>query len=323
MKQEGNAEEEDPFFFPQLLLGCSRSERWVQRRFPSPPVVRWRPAGTVIEAEWTAADGQERGGFMKRARRMALAPAGEQSAGSYDECVCVLVCGRACELNLISSACWTMRGNILRSERKPVVIVLTVFGIVSVSRRKIGHLQGATHTEVRIEEKERSWCPPEWSTSPTSPPPLIRKRKVSLIWAAAQHIRLQLPAPFDEAGPGQEHRWRQGRAKTSFFMVEGLLSIWARPSSRGLHLGAKCLVCVNLFPAADRQEDTSAKAQARFVPAYRMKHTPKVILRRQKEKKTLWAEDWRKLTRNVHLDIHLNFWFSIFYCHSLTIRCKE
>lgn len=57
------------------------------RRFPSLPVVRWRPAAAVIEAEWTAAYGQEREGLMKRSRRMALAPAGEQGAGSHDECV--------------------------------------------------------------------------------------------------------------------------------------------------------------------------------------------------------------------------------------------
>lgn len=70
---------------PQPLLSCrSTSERCVRRRFPFPPVVRWRPAGAVIEDEWTAADGQEREGLMKRARRMALAPAGEQSAGSQD-----------------------------------------------------------------------------------------------------------------------------------------------------------------------------------------------------------------------------------------------
>lgn len=92
MKAEGDAEEEDPLFRPQPLLSCrSTSERCVWRRFPSLPVVRWRPAGAVIEAEWTAADGQERKGAMKRDRRMALAPAGEHRAGSQNECVCV--CG--------------------------------------------------------------------------------------------------------------------------------------------------------------------------------------------------------------------------------------
>lgn len=120
-------------------LVVSTSERCVWRRFPSLPVVRWRPAGAVIEAEWTAADGQEREGLMKRARRMALAPAGEQSAGSQDECVrvCGCVCVRACELNLISSACLTMRGNKLSNERKQAVMVLTVFwDLVSVSRER-------------------------------------------------------------------------------------------------------------------------------------------------------------------------------------------
>lgn len=96
MKAEGDAEEEDPFFPLQPFLPCHPRRAW--KRFPSPPVGRWRPAGAVIEAEWAAADGQERESFMKRARRMALAPAGEQSAGSQDECV------HACELNSISSA---------------------------------------------------------------------------------------------------------------------------------------------------------------------------------------------------------------------------
>lgn len=44
----------------------------------------------------------------------------------------------------------------------------------------------------------------------------------------------------------------------------------------GLHLGAKCLVCVEPFPAADRQEDTSAKLLCQFIPQYRMENTPKV-----------------------------------------------
>lgn len=44
----------------------------------------------------------------------------------------------------------------------------------------------------------------------------------------------------------------------------------------GLHLEAKCLVCVEPFPAADRQEDTSAKLLGQFIPQYGMKNTPKV-----------------------------------------------
>lgn len=45
----------------------------------------------------------------------------------------------------------------------------------------------------------------------------------------------------------------------------------------GLHLGAKCLICVKPLPAADRQEDTSAKLLGQFIHQYRMKNTPKVI----------------------------------------------
>lgn len=61
-----------------------------------------------------------------------------------------------------------MRGNKLTNERKQAMMVLTVFrGLVSVSIEEKGHLQGATHTEVRKEEKERSWCLPERRTSPT------------------------------------------------------------------------------------------------------------------------------------------------------------
>ncbi|KAM3607956.1 uncharacterized protein V6R79_016881 [Siganus canaliculatus] len=69
MKAEGDAEEEDPFSLLQTLLSCrSTSQRYVQRRFPSLPAVRWRPAAAVIEAEWTAPDGQEREGLMKGAK---------------------------------------------------------------------------------------------------------------------------------------------------------------------------------------------------------------------------------------------------------------
>lgn len=42
----------------------------------------------------------------------------------------------------------------------------------------------------------------------------------------------------------------------------------------GLHLGAKCLVCVETFPATDRQEDTSAKLLGQFIPQYRIQSTP-------------------------------------------------
>ncbi len=173
MKAEGDAEEEDPFFFPQPLFSCrSTSERCVWRRFPSLPVVRWRPAGAVIEAEWTATDGQEREGLMKRARRMALAPAGEQSAGSQDECVhvCVCVCVRACELNLISSACLTMRGNKLSNERKQALMVLTVFwDLVSVSREK-KRTPARSHTYRSQKRGERKKLV---STRESAPPPLF------------------------------------------------------------------------------------------------------------------------------------------------------
>lgn len=53
MKAEGDTGEEEPFFGPQSLFSRgSTSERCVWRRFPSPPVVRWAPAGAAIEAEW-------------------------------------------------------------------------------------------------------------------------------------------------------------------------------------------------------------------------------------------------------------------------------
>lgn len=65
-------------------------------------------------------------------------------------------------------------------------------------------------------------------------PPLTRGRKVSLIWGCSPaYPPPSFQGPFDEAGPGQEHRWLQGRGKTSVFMVEGVLSIWARPSNGG------------------------------------------------------------------------------------------
>lgn len=96
-------------FCPSRLFSCrSTSERCVRSRFPSPASGPGGvPVGAAIEAEWTAADGQEREGLMKRARRMALAPAGEQSAGSQDECVwCVCVCGCVCVMCVPVSSIW-------------------------------------------------------------------------------------------------------------------------------------------------------------------------------------------------------------------------
>lgn len=81
---------------------------------------------------------------MKRARRMALAPAGEQSAGSHDECV------RAGKLNLITSARPTMRDNKQGGERRLTAMVLIVIGIVSVSRRG----KKDTCEEPRIQKSE-------------------------------------------------------------------------------------------------------------------------------------------------------------------------
>lgn len=232
MKAEGDAEEEDPFFLSQPLISCrSTSERCVWRRFPSPPAVRWRPAGAVIEAEWMVADGQEREGPMKRARRMALAPAGEQSAGSQDECVHVCAFVWACELNLISSACLTKRGNKLSNERKWAVMVLTVFwDLVSVSRvKKDTCKEPYTQKSERRERKSGVY-------QESAPPPFFthKGQKVSLIWGCRPaYPPPSFQAPFDEAGPGQEHRWLQGRGKTSVFMVGGVLSIWVKPSHGG------------------------------------------------------------------------------------------
>ncbi len=80
-------------------------------------------------------------------------------------------------------------------------------------------------------------------------------------------------------------RLDQGRSTGGFRAGGRLVSLWWKeyyPSGQGrpmvgLHLGAKCLVCVEPFPASDRQEDTSAKLLGQFVPQYRMKNTPKVI----------------------------------------------
>lgn len=43
-------------------------------------MARWHPAGAMIKAEWTAADGQEREGSVKKAMRMAPTPVA-QGAG--------------------------------------------------------------------------------------------------------------------------------------------------------------------------------------------------------------------------------------------------
>lgn len=69
---------------------------------------------------------------------------------------------------------------------------------------------------------------------PLFSPPLTRERKVRLIWGCSPaYPPPSFQAPFDEARPGQEYRWLQGRVKTSVFMVEGVLSIWVRLCNGG------------------------------------------------------------------------------------------
>lgn len=104
------------------------------------------------------------------------------------------------------------------------------------------------------------------------------KEKWAWFGAAAQHIRLP-------ASRLLLMRLDQGRSTGGFRAGGRLVSLWWKeyyPSGQGrpmvgLHLGAKCLVCVEPFPAADRQEDTSAKLLGQFILQYRMKNTPQVI----------------------------------------------
>lgn len=124
-------------------------------------------------------------------------------------------------------------------ENQPGVFSLLfdcILGIVSVSKRKKRTpARSHTYRSQKGEERKKLVSPHQWA-----PPPhtlflshLQRKEKWAWFESAAQHIRLQPPAPFDEAGPGQEHRWIQGRGKTSVFMVERVLSIWASLSTEG------------------------------------------------------------------------------------------
>ena len=78
-------------------------------------------------------------------------------------------------------------------------------------------------------------------------------------------------------------RLKQGRSTGGFRVGGRLVSLWWKehyPSGQSrpmgvLHLGYKCLVCVEPFPVADRQEDTSAKLLGQFIPQYKVKNTPK------------------------------------------------
>lgn len=67
-------------------------------------------------------------------------------------------------------------------------------------------------------------------------------------------------------------RLDQGRDTGGFRAGGRLVSLWWKdyyPSGQGclmvgLHLGDKCLICVEPFPAAEKQEDTSANLLGHF-----------------------------------------------------------
>lgn len=123
-------------------------------------------------------------------------------------------------------------------ENKPRCFECIFSDLVSVSRKK-KRTPASSHTYRSRKGGERKTLV---SKHKSAPPPHTHfffcpqgKRKVSLIWGyCPAYPPPSFQAPFDEAGPGQEHRWLQGRGKTSVFMVEGVTSIWARPSNTGV-----------------------------------------------------------------------------------------
>lgn len=140
-----------------------------------------------------------------------------------------------------------------------------ISGICLLCREKeTGHLQGALDTAVRGKERkkrrERSRCLPETCALPNPTPPstqsFTRDRENELEFRL-QHIRLPLM------------RLDQGRSAGGF-RAEGRL--WCLYGGRatsgqgcpmvGLHLVDQCLVCGRPFPAADKQEDTSANSSS-------------------------------------------------------------
>lgn len=147
-----------------------------------------------------------------------------------------------------------------------------ISGICLLCREKeTGHLQGAQDTAVRAKKKEkrrreRSRCLPETCALPSpTPPPTTqsstRDRENELEFRL-QHIRLpasRLPLM----------RLDQGRSTGGFRAEGGLWSLYGGRGTSGqgcpmvgLHLADQCLVCGKPFPAADKQENTSANSSS-------------------------------------------------------------
>lgn len=134
----------------------------------------------------------------------------------------------------------------------------------------MGHLQGALDATVREKEREkrreRSRCLPETSctlkTQSHPPRQAVTRHRENELEFGLQHIRLL-------ASRVPLMRLEQGRSAGGFRADGGLWCLYGGRSTSGqgcpmvgLHLVDQCLICAKPFPAADKQEDTSANSSS-------------------------------------------------------------
>lgn len=148
-----------------------------------------------------------------------------------------------------------------------------ISGIWSLCREKeIGHLQGALDTTVgekekKKEERKKPVSPRNMRSSQSRYHPLPPSRSFTSdreneLEFRLQHIRLP-------ASRVPLMRLDQGRSTGGFRAEGGLWCLYGGRSTSGqgcamvgLHLVDQCLICVRPFPAADKQEDTSANSSS-------------------------------------------------------------
>lgn len=167
-----------------------------------------------------------------------------------------------------------MRCNKRSHERKPVLMPVPEFwAVASVSRRQKGTpARRRTYRSQNGGERKRLVS----DRTPHLPPTFYTQGKEKWAWFGVNARRIRLPAFLLLL-----MRLDQGKSPGGFRAGGRLVSLWWKeyhPSGQGcLHLGAKCTVCVESLPVADRQEDTYAKLQGQFICLYSMKNTHSVI----------------------------------------------
>lgn len=187
-------------------------------------------------------------------------------------CVCAYKCAWVCmcvyKFNLISSPSLLMRDVINRVMKESELWCFGLYsGILCVCQEKESRVwKWDTCNKPHIHKTEKGRKKEAGVHQKNTPPPLFlpptltREEKWAWFGAKGQYIRLP-------ASRVLLMRLDQGRSTGSSKLGRRLESLWGikwYPSGQsrpmvGLHLGAKCLVCVEPFPGGDREEDASAK----------------------------------------------------------------